>query len=117
MEITAFMIYLISVVDSINMLLTLAGVLCIGIMTLIMIFDDQMHIEEKRARTIWKRVAIIAIIIGILRIFTPSSTVLASMYIIPSIVNNEKIQAISNTGLDALYELSKTWLIELKEKK
>ena len=50
-------------------------------------------------------------IIGILgQVFVPTSKTVASMYIIPAIVNNEKIQDAGNQ----LYDLAVSWMEELR---
>ena len=50
-------------------------------------------------------------IIGILgQVFVPTSKTVASMYVIPAIVNNEKIQDAGNQ----LYDLAVSWMEELR---
>ena len=45
-------------------------------------------------------------------IFVPSSKTAAAMYVVPAIVNNEKIQAVGN----GIYDLAVEWMKELKPK-
>ena len=64
----------------------------------------------------WMGVALSSIfcvvsIIGILgQVFIPTSKTAASMYVIPAIVNNEKVQDAGNQ----LYELAVSWMEELR---
>lgn len=59
---------------------------------------------------------IIAIICGLIAIFTPSSKTVAAMVVIPPIVNNEQLQELPNNVLEFINEYLKDAKKSLKEK-
>ena len=54
-----------------------------------------------------------SILILIINCFTPSSKTLASMIMIPAVVNNEQVQNIGKNSLTILEELTKQWVIDI----
>ena len=109
--ITAFDIYLIGMSSEIAKLFLVLGT--IGFFTSLIVYFALSVMEkftQYRKAMFLPVITVICLIIGTL---IPSPKVLASMIIIPSIVNNEQVQTISKNGLTVLEELSKQWVKEI----
>lgn len=59
---------------------------------------------------------IIAIVSGLIALFTPSSKTIAAMLIIPPIVNNEQVQQLPNNVLEFINDYLKDAKKSLKDK-
>ena len=77
---------------------------------LIMLFDCNAKEEIKKAKSVLKLLCVIVVVCGSLAIFIPSSKTIASMYVLPAIINNEHIQNSTGNALEALENLTKEWL-------
>ena len=118
--ITPSTIYFIGILDSVNTFFTIITVLsCFALSIFIFAyFINEFNIqEENKLKKIIFSLLGSTLISGLISVFTPSSKVAASMYIIPAIVNNENIQAIGNNSLEGLRKLSEQWLKELSNGK
>lgn len=114
MEVTPLMIYAIDIsgtvkfVSKIVLLSSLIASIILGVMA----------VEEEFARRAIKIIVVPVILISaLLTVFIPESKTLASMYVIPAVVNNEQIQNIGKNGLESLELLTKQWVDELREEK
>ena len=111
MTITPSTIYWIGICDSIGIGFTIIGVICL-IFALISVFAF-LDVEWSKGVYI---ITPIFLLFGLLSfavaIFVPSSKTAAAMYVVPAIVNNEKIQAVGN----GIYDLAVEWMKELKPK-
>lgn len=114
MEITPLMIYVIDMSGTVKFISTMIfffSLLALIILGIVALDED----DARRAiRTI---VAPIVVISALLALFVPESKTLASMYVIPAVVNNEQIQNIGKNGLESLELLTKQWVEELREEK
>ena len=110
--ITAFDIYLIGMSSDIAELFKYLGMV---IFTISVIIYMGLCVTETLKKYCCKLVflPIISVICLTIGTLIPSPKVLASMIIIPSIVNNEQVQTISKNGLTVLEELSKQWVKEI----
>ena len=63
-----------------------------------------------------KKPFIIAVICGLIAIFTPSSKTVAAMVVIPPIVNNEQVQQLPNNVLEFINDYLKDAKKSLKDK-
>lgn len=113
MEVTPFMIYIVGMVDRF-VALSSSGAFLSFVALFPLIIVPLSNDEDIR-----KIPALIAffffLIFSSLALFTPGSKTLASMYVIPAVVNNEKIQNIGKNGLESLELLTKQWVKELRE--
>lgn len=114
MEVTPLMIYAIDIsgtvkfVSKMVLLLSLIASIILGVLA----------VEEEFARRAIKVIVVPVILISTLfTVFIPESKTLASMYVIPAVVNNEQIQNIGKNGLESLELLTKQWVYELREVK
>ena len=105
----ALYIYLIGIVDRLVMLFIAYSVI-VGALSF-MIFCDSPN--NSNAKSISKKFLISAICAFIITIFIPSSKTLASMIMIPAVVNNEQVQNIGKNSLTVLEELTKQWVIDI----
>ena len=105
----AFYIYLIGIVDKLIMLfIAYSAIVCA---LSFMIFCDSP--DDSNAKSISKKFLISAICTFTITIFIPSSKTLASMIMIPAVVNNEQVQNIGKNSLTILEELTKQWVIDI----
>ena len=113
MEVTPMMIYLIGMADHVRVFFVVSMFIIAGIFLL---FLARYLVEDKKVPC-FGTLAFSAVLFSFLSIFTPSSKTLASMYVIPAVVNNEQIQNIGKNGLKSLELLTKQWVDELREEK
>lgn len=112
MEITPMMIYAIGIADNLREVIPL-GMLILALITIILMI---LSADEAAPRSFLKFVIFpLMIVLGLLAALVPNSKTLASMYVIPAVVNNEKIQNIGKNGLESLELLTKQWVKELRE--
>lgn len=112
MEISPWMIYLVDMLETVKFIST--GVFLLSLLALI-IFGI-MAVDEDVARQAIKVIVVPVIVISaLLAVFIPDSKTLASMYVIPAVVNNEQIQNIGKNGLESLELLTKQWADELRK--
>lgn len=105
----AFYIYLIGIVDKLGMLFIAYSVI-VGALSF-MIFCDSP--DDSNAESTSKKFLVSAICAFIITVFIPSSKTLASIIIIPAVVNNEQVQNIGKNSLTVLEELTKQWVIDI----
>ena len=105
----AFYIYLIGIVDKL-IILFIAYSVIVGALSF-MIFCDSP--DDSNVESTSKKFFISAICAFIITVFIPSSKTLASMIMIPTVVNNEQIQNIGKNRLTILEELTKKWVIDI----
>lgn len=117
-----WLIYLWGMLDSLNvMLAVICLVLTIFAIVFLIIFcaaatNDDTDMLGK-LKVFAKPLFVGLILSWVIMIVVPSKTTVAAMYIIPSLVNNEKIQEISGDSLEAMRLLTKKWLKQLTEEK
>lgn len=120
--ISAFDIYLVGMCEPLNCVLGLSA-LIFSIFTfaaLSAFIIEQVYMNEEVKAGYIKAIKYgipISLIFSALFIVMPSSKTLAAMYVVPAIVNNEKVQAIGNNGLDILLEYTDEWVKDLKTSK
>lgn len=109
MELTPWTIYLIDACDSLKGLFFVAGcvisAVTLGAST---IFIDTDKESRERVLKNIKRSACAITLCALGATFTPSSKTLVAMYVLPAIVNNERVQGIS---VD-LMKLAEKWVKE-----
>lgn len=118
-----FMIYMMDVADNISVIATIAFIALILVALVIgtiCIAEDTDYDDDNRKINllkILKTVISCLFVVGIIATFVPSSKTIAAMYVVPTIVNNEKIQNITGNGLELLEKYTKQWLDEMTDKK
>lgn len=113
MEVTPLMIYFIGVADNAREF-SVASLLII--MAIFLVFLARYLADGDKIPHLGTLIFTAALFSSIL-IFIPNSKTLASMYVIPAVVNNEQIQNIGKNGLESLELLTKQWVDELREGK
>lgn len=113
MEVTPFMVYVVGIVDRLVTLSSIGaffGFVALFPLVILPLSDND---------AVRKIPALIAfslfLMLSSLALFIPDSKTLASMYVIPAVVNNERIQSISKNGLESLELLTKKWVEELRK--
>lgn len=129
----AFYIYLIGFVDAVQTVAVVFLIfLFLGTIAAVIFYivaflefndssDNHYYAEEQKkfscARSVL-RSCVSALVVSILVVcFTPSSKTVGAMYVIPAIVNNERIQNITGNGLEVLEKLTKEWVESFSDKK
>lgn len=113
-EVTPLMIYLVDMSETVKYISL--GVFLVSLMALIIL--GILAVDEDVALQAIKVVVVPVIIVSaLLAVFIPDSKTLAAMYVIPAVVNNERIQNISKNGLESLDLLTKQWVDELRDGK
>ncbi len=124
MTVTPSVIYLIGILDKFHLILGLIlaflsiSFAIYGIYYIITLMEPSFVEERERLKknsSIMKRILSVLSILLLLKIFVPSTGLLASMYIIPAVVNNEKVQNIGSNLLGTLESLSQKWMIDVFE--
>ena len=116
MTITAFDVYLVSIVDRIQAgLFVVSAALVVAVLWDAIIFamaSEYPIEEEKQARALRniKKYGAWLFAFVFLQVIIPNSKTIAAMYVIPAIVNNQHIQNSAGNALEALEELTKEWL-------
>lgn len=105
----AFYIYLIGIIDKLNTALIIYGIV-IGVLSFIIASNSP---DDSKVESTYIKFFISAICAFIITIFIPSSKTLASMIMIPTIVNNEQVQNIGKNSLTILEKLTKQWVIDI----
>ena len=113
--ITPSTIYWIGTLDSIIMASSIVGLLAyvVGLIGIGIFVGGKIGQDKDCLRaSLWINgiawpIAILAICIAV---FTPSSRGASAMYVVPAIVNNEKVQDVGNK----MYDLAIEWMEELK---
>lgn len=112
MEVTPLIVYAIDLSGTVKFMSTIIFFLSLLALTILGIVALD---EDEARRAIRTIVAPIIVISALLAIFVPESKTLASMYVIPAVVNNEQIQNIGKNGLESLELLTRQWVKELRE--
>jgi hypothetical protein len=96
-------IYIFVMMDSIKMglgLLALVAVICIFISAAA---TDTSNVEDKRRAKKWLKICVATfLLIGSVAILTPDTKQLAAIYMIPKVVNNEDVRAMSGDAMKTL---------------
>jgi uncharacterized membrane protein HdeD (DUF308 family) len=112
MEITAFDIYLIGIVDPLIVSLQVTGVL-----SLIMGFIAFVYamLDQEAQEHVWtkKLLLVVPFLLLMLSGFVPNSRTLAAMYLVPRIANNESVVNITQNSLSILEQKMMEWLKEI----
>lgn len=117
----ALLIYLMSVVNGVKFvagLVTLAT-LVFYVVSGLFIMDTysgttkEKVIAHKAANR--HSVALFFIMLGVC-IFVPDSKTIAAIYVVPKLVNNERVGAVVDNGMDALVNLTEEWAKDLVPK-
>jgi RsiW-degrading membrane proteinase PrsW (M82 family) len=111
--ITPFMVYLIGIASNVQVIL-ITVFICV-LLSLIVVAVWWLAEEDSREKSqkCLFRVFIFTVISGVLAALMPSSSTVAAMIVIPKVVNNEKIQNITENSLNILQSLSVKWLEDL----
>lgn len=118
--ITSWMVYGIGALDSAKYFFGfMAAIACMLSIVLGFICQDEGwesdNDRDKRLKKIFFCSTVGTVLFLFLFCFIPSSQLAASMYVIPSISNNEKLQNIGKNTLNGLEKLTEQWLQELSE--
>jgi hypothetical protein len=122
--ISSLSIYFISIADNIRDVITVVSVfsVLIGIVGLTgyivcLCSDDDCAENIPIFRKILKSCIVAICISSLMSIVVPSSKSLAAIIIIPKIVNNEKVQDITDNTLNILQSLTVKWVNDLNSNK
>lgn len=114
-----FWIYLIGISDTLRLAAAILTVLLVlsCIFGMGMSADFHAHDEKakERDRKILKTFLYSAVFCLCVAVFTPNGKTLAAMFVIPSVVQNEKLQNIAGNSLSALEKLTANWLKDLSK--
>lgn len=105
------LIYIFVMMDSIKtglgLLTLIAGV---GVVISAMCIDTP-NVEDKRKTKKWLKISVVAFIfIGSVAILTPNTKQFAAIYMIPKVVNNEDVRAMSSDAMKAMRLKFGEWL-------
>lgn len=120
MTITATDIYLVSAFGRLGSIAALLSIVLIAvsfICTVILLIEYDRYTDVNPFTIVIKRMLCAGLICSLLATFIPSRIELASMYVIPAVVNNDDIRAASSDSLKALRILSEKWLESLVKDK
>ena len=103
--ITAFDIYLISLIHNIDMALNIVFVVTL-IFTIFCFLEghDECYENEKKFMRWAKKSLILLLVIVSILIVIPSKKMLIAMYAVPTVLNNEKVQQLPDVFLDYIIE-------------
>ena len=115
--ITSWMVYGIGILDGVKGFFICAAIIAAVISIVIGLVTIEEENEEKKKKKIALFVkGVLALVLSLLLFsISPSSQLAASMYVIPAIANNEKLQNIGENTLNGLEKLTEQWLQELSE--
>lgn len=109
-----FMIYMMNVCDNISI------ISCIAVIAFMMISFGigivYLCESTRELMKIFKTSIFFLFISGIIATFVPDGKTIAAMYVVPSIVNNEKVQNVTSNSLELLEKYTKKWLDEITNK-
>lgn len=118
-----FLMYLLVKLDAIHNTMRILDAIAISIVFILFIVSLAAicsNYNEEYIKTLKKslnRAIIFTSITWFLSIAIPTTKEVAVIYVIPKIVNNEQVQELGKNSLDALVNLSKEWIEELKPDK
>lgn len=118
--ITAWMIYGIGALDSAKYFFGyMSAIACMLSIVLGVVCQDEGwksdYDRNKRLKKIFFGSTVGTVLFLFLSCFIPSSQLAASMYVVPAIANNEKLQNIGKNTLNGLEKLTEQWMQELVE--
>lgn len=113
-----WMIYLADVCTSLCIVAT--AVLCLGAVFSFFFFVGMVTVEERSPREVlsctpFKIIVTAFAISGLVVVFVPSGKVLATMYILPKVVNSEMVQELPKEAVEYAREYVKAQLLSLKK--
>ena len=102
-----WIIYLLGIIDNLKILLEGSCIFCIISLVCLVIWwaasiENNKKKPIKKSFNYIKKNVYVLILIIFMNIFTPSSKTIATMYLLPKIVNNEEVQKIPGKALDML---------------
>ena len=122
MTVTPSVVYLIGILNKFHFIVGIAIIFLIIFISLFTIFylvnhlqpsfSDDLKCLQKLVPLVKRGLTALSILL-LLKIFVPSTGLVASMYIIPAVINNEKVQNISSNLLGTLESLSQKWMIDV----
>lgn len=115
MTITPLDIYLISMADkvlySVAPVCALSFVVfCVSCFLYMVVCDTDE--DRRKSKLVIKTTGIVFMLSALLALFVPSAKTIATMYVLPAIVNNEHVQNATGNTLELLEKLTKDWLKE-----
>lgn len=108
------LIYLISVLGTLRIISIVVAGISFVVSALMAVATIDLLEDKKMCKLIKKFLVCGAISLFFVALI-PNKQDIAAMAVIPTIVNNEKVQNITGNGLSILEELTKKWLEELKD--
>lgn len=111
---SAFDIYLISLVDEIKLMFFMGPLLYAFWSFLLILFRDE---DWSNLPRMFKRVSIFIAVMWSIGLIMPKSRTVAAMYVIPAIVNNEHIKEIPNNVAQLTNEWMKKQLDDIAKEK
>lgn len=113
-----FCLYLISVVDSINFVLGLIGIVASTILPIFILANvvDTNEMTDK-AKYFLKKCFIVSMTSLMLWGIIPNKETLAALYVLPTILESDNIYSITGKDTHKLRELAKQYLFEVVKKK
>ena len=123
MTITPFLVYVIGILDKFHVMIGIF-LLCLGVLLAIFAiiygiahFDGSFDREElkrmEKCKPAMKKMALAVVLLASLKVFVPSTGLIAAMYIVPAVVNNEKVQNIGDNLLNTLQGLTNKWMVDV----
>ena len=115
---TALEVYLIGILDNIHAVLGFSIFACvalIGSVGIAVLVNCQYDSDIPNAWKYLKRFMWILIFLVASKTLLPDTKLLAAMYIIPAVVNNEKVATMGTNLLETLTALTNKWMKEVIE--
>ena len=114
----SLMIYMMGVVDNISQIACILFFTVLVITAVVggLLVISQIDNNESFSANMLKmfKISILCLLCtGIISTFLPNGKTIAAMYVVPSIMNNEKIQNITGNGLELLEKYTRQWLEEM----
>ena len=108
--ITPFQMYLLLMLDGIciiTAIMTIVSALITFIIGVMSVASDVNEEEQKYARKFLKYLVPIFVLSLLLSVFIPNTKQAATIFLVPKVLNNEKVQDIGQNGLDLANNLLK----------
>lgn len=116
MEISPFLVYLITRCDTISQISIFFWVFSgLSFLISVLVFYEcsEMSMREERRAKLWKKRTLYVFILSLcIFLFLPTSKELASIIIIPAVANNQDVQDVAGE----IPKLAKEWIQELRTK-
>lgn len=123
MTISPLLVYVIGILDKFHIVVGIF-LLCLGVLLAIFgifyavvhfdgSFDSQDIERVHKYKPTLRKMAIATVFLACLKVFVPNTGLVAAMYIIPAVVNNEKVQNIGDNLLNTLQGLTNKWMVDV----